>query len=494
MLTNWYMDVNMSAARQQQFLNGCGTASLLLAGLILVTLATALSWHAWNLAASESTPALGRTTIVVGSLAAGAIFLLSCLGLRQVQPRWMLLWILLIGAACRLILLPTSPVRDTDYYRYLWDGAVWLHGYNPWQFSPAAVLAGTSGNVPGGLHRLALQHDKLIRHINHNSLPTIYPPVSDAVFAAAAWLRPFNTMGLKALLLLFDTGTAIVIALILKRLRLPSLWLLIYWWNPVVINAFAIEAHLDSITLFFVALFLYLLVCDRAVTAGVALGLAIGAKFWPIVLAIVVLKKYWAALRRLLAFALAVSLSTLIVLAPMFMTGPPAFQSLSAYAHYWQANDLIFHLLFVLWKYVLTSWSASHMAGLITVLVVYGVLTLLLLNKPMAGVQPIRTCLWLTTLIFLLSPTEFPWYYTWLLPMLAVCPRPSLLLWSCTLGLYHLSYVIPQVVWIEHLPVLLLLILEAFVPSIRLFFENTPVTPTLMPTSAASGAPERLGR
>ena len=73
--------------------------------------------------------------------------------------------------------------------------------------------------------------------------------------------------------------------------------------------------------------------------------------------------------------------------------------------------------------------------------------------------------------------------------MLAVCPRPSLLLWSCTLGLYHLSYVTPQVVWIEHLPVLLLLILEAFVPTIRLFFENTVVTPALMPANGSSGGP-----
>ncbi len=249
------MGANMSVAREQHILSGWTTAILVLAGLILTTFAIALAWHASNMALSYLPPVLGRTTIVVGSLAAGVVFLLSCIGLRHAQPRWMLLWILLIGIACRAVLLPVPPVRATDYFRYLWDGAVWLHGYNPWRFSPANLLNDTSANIPEGLHLLASQHDQLIRHINHNTLPTIYPPVSEAVFAVAAWLWPFNTMALKALLLLFDAGTAIMIAMILRHFRLPSLWLLIYWWNPVTINAFANEAHLDSITLFFVALF-----------------------------------------------------------------------------------------------------------------------------------------------------------------------------------------------------------------------------------------------
>ncbi len=458
------------------------------AGSVLIILAVILAWYALGRRA-QPISLRSRDLLVGGNVLAGAIFLLSCLCLRRSRPRWMWLWVLIVGAVCRLVLLPAPPVLATDYYRYLWDGAVWSHGYNPWRFSPAAVLAGTSRNIPGELHHLAIQHETLIKGINHNRLPTIYPPVSAAVFAVAACLRPFNTMGLKALLLLFDTGTAIVIALILRRFRLPSLWLLIYWWNPVAINAFANEAHLDSITLFFVALFLYLLIRNWAGPAGWAWGLAVGAKFWPVVLALVVLKKYRADRRRLWTFAGAALLSALIALSPMFMTGPPAFVSLSAYARYWQANNLVFHFLFVLWNLGLTSWSAAHMGSLVTVLVLYGMVTLFLLNKPVEGVQAIRTSLMMVALMFLLSPTEFPWYYTWLLPMLAVCPRPSLLLWSCTLGLYHLSYVNPQVVWIEHLPVLLLLILEAFVPTIRLFFENSTATPTLMPTSAAPGAP-----
>ena len=325
-------------------------ATLIAAGLVLMGLSTALAWQAPDLTGQGHPDLLQRGMVVAGSVAAGVVFLASCLALRTTQPRWVLFWVLLVGLACRLLLLAAPPVMASDYYRYMWDGTVWLHGYNPWRFSPAAALAGSPTRIPAGLHQLAVNYGKFIRRINHNHLPTIYPPVSEAVFVAAAWMGPFNTLALKAWLFLFDGATAAVLALLLVRLKLPGSLLLIYWWNPVVINAFANEAHLDSITLFFVALFLYFLISSARhaeVGAGVALGLAIGAKFWPVVLGVVVLRKYWKQPRRLFTVTLAAGASAVIALAPMFGTGPPAFISLSAYAHYWQANDLVFHLLFM---------------------------------------------------------------------------------------------------------------------------------------------------
>ena len=72
--------------------------------------------------------------------------------------------------------------------------------------------------------------------------------------------------------------------------------------------------------------------------------------------------------------------------------------------------------------------------------------------------------------VFLVIPTEFPWYYTWMLPFLAVAPRPSLLLLTALLPLYYLSYYLEPrgmmsyfdylIVWVEFVPVWILLILE----------------------------------
>ena len=86
--------------------------------------------------------------------------------------------------------------------------------------------------------------------------------------------------------------------------------------------------------------------------------------------------------------------------------------------------------------------------------------------------------------LFLISPTQFPWYYTWLLPFLAVVPKFSLVLLTLQLSLYFslllLTSLLPlyylrfyleprglmdifnnYVVWIEFVPVWVLIVAES---------------------------------
>jgi len=69
-----------------------------------------------------------------------------------------------------------------------------------------------------------------------------------------------------------------------------------------------------------------------------------------------------------------------------------------------------------------------------------------------------------------LSPTQFPWYAIWMLPLLALRPRLSLLLLMVLLSLYHLRYYFDArdtvavfdnwLVWGEYVPVWALLVWE----------------------------------
>ena len=73
-------------------------------------------------------------------------------------------------------------------------------------------------------------------------------------------------------------------------------------------------------------------------------------------------------------------------------------------------------------------------------------------------------------LVFLLSPAQFPWYYTWVVPFIALTPSPGLVLLGALLPLYDLRFHLAfrgqaelfdqGVVWIEYLPVWLLLAWE----------------------------------
>ena len=69
-----------------------------------------------------------------------------------------------------------------------------------------------------------------------------------------------------------------------------------------------------------------------------------------------------------------------------------------------------------------------------------------------------------TTLLFLVSPTQFPLYYLWLLPFLALCPHPALIGYTALLPLYYLRPLMASyghtrlfdygVVWVQHGPVI----------------------------------------
>ena len=76
--------------------------------------------------------------------------------------------------------------------------------------------------------------------------------------------------------------------------------------------------------------------------------------------------------------------------------------------------------------------------------------------------------------LFMLSPTQFPWYYVWVLPFLTVRPMFSLLALNALLPFYYIRFHFKALdnvgvfdnllVWIQYVPVWLLIVLEITLP------------------------------
>ena len=105
--------------------------------------------------------------------------------------------ILLVGLAIQLAALSSPPKSSTDLYRYIWDGRVQAAGIDPYRYVPAATqLTGLrdtcSGRQPGQYCVIAGHPpgDPAVTlaagctQINRPDVPTIYPPVAEAYFAA----------------------------------------------------------------------------------------------------------------------------------------------------------------------------------------------------------------------------------------------------------------------------------------------------------------------
>jgi alpha-1,6-mannosyltransferase len=380
-------------------------------------------------------------------LAAGIVFVVTMWWSRNTESsRGLLAWIVMAGLAMRAVCFTGPPRHETDFYRYLWEGALVAHGHNPYTVRPKDVPADD---------KLAEAGQSVLERVNHSYLPSIYPPVAQAAFALAYRIAPFNANALRAVFLGFDLAVLAMLVLVLRRLGKPAHQAAIYWWNPIVVKEFYVAAHMDAVVVALATLAVMAAIWQWRRIAPVLLGFAVGAKLWPVVFAPILLRRQ----RQWVTGALLFGATATLVLWPMLSVAA----GWNAYAEHWTNNAGAFNVIrwaaHLLRERQLIDWyAAENLARLVTgaLLVAWlGILT----RRPIAGDEDfVRRCLFAVGGLFLLSPTQFPWYYTWLLPFLAVTPSLPLLLYTALLPLYHLHGEHKRVLWIEHLPVWLLIL------------------------------------
>jgi len=406
------------------------------------------------------------TPMVMALMAAGTAYFWISLRLGPERVGWrVIVFIIGVGVAMRVFMLPTAAMLEDDYYRYLWDGGVAANGFNPYKYSPEDATEATE-KVPAELARLAQESSPVAERVNHPELRTIYPPVAQAAFVVAHWIKPWSLAAWRLVLFIFDTAGLVILILILRELKLPMGYLVIYWWNPLVVKDMYNSAHMDMLLFPLLLGALFLLLRKRYVLSTLALALAVGVKVWPVILLPIVLRPLLKRPGKLfLSMALFAFLSALMAV-PIVAGGLDPDSGFAAYGQRWEMNDALFML--ILWG---VNWTTGLVgagdSGLITRMLVGAMLvvfTLWLVKKntddPLAIADRF---LFVTAALYLLSPTQFSWYSLWILPFLAVRPRASLLLLTVLVPMYYLRFYFKAIgsvnvhdygiVWLEFVPV-----------------------------------------
>ena len=158
----------------------------------------------------------------------------------------------------RLVLLPCAPFLSDDIYRYLWDGHVQLEGINPYLYPPDAP---------------ELESVRTAWHarINNPSIPTIYPPFAQMVFAAGA-LAGGSVVALKALWTLADLGACLLLAAVARRTgRSVPATLILFAWSPLMVVETAWSGHFEALGILLLAILLLFAVPARGIgSAGIS--------------------------------------------------------------------------------------------------------------------------------------------------------------------------------------------------------------------------------
>jgi hypothetical protein len=439
-----------------------------LLGLLLVALNLSLTWLSREFTYEANLLEKPIIFFLIIELLAGLLYLLAVWGLRDAsESRAMVVGVLIIGALLRIGTFPSTPILEDDFYRYLWDGAVTANGINPYSYAPGDISNNPA--VPSRLNQLAEESSPVAERINHPKLRTIYPPVAQVAFFLAYRLAPWNMLAWRGVLLFFDIITVSLLLMLLRALNLPRLWVSIYWWNPLLIKEVFNSGHMDVIVLPFVLGALLFAIYQKPFWAVGSLALAMGAKLWPIILLPLLIRPLFGDVKRLIKVCSLVGLILAGVFYPILTCPFGPNSGFIAYGQRWEMNDALFMLLGWLAEFLAPANSLAVARIFFLIILVTGIIGMTY-RRSDDPVDLCRRSLLAVALLFLLSPAQFPWYYIWMLPLLAIQPHLSLLLLTVTLPLYYLRFFFDArqhadifdygIVWLEYLPVCYLLFRE----------------------------------
>lgn len=462
----------------------------------------------------ESPP--GERPIVIVLLLFAFAFGMYLVAIRRaliLSPhRTLLRFIFLSAFLFRLILLFSLPIQEVDIYRYLWDGSVSCAGVSPFNFSPNQIMEYDSGNSKDlntssedkasrdqDLATLASLRDsspvdgEILSRVHFPELPTVYPSVSQLVFAGVTCLAPADAQLLTRLILMkacfvaFDLATLALVMLLLKRCSMHLGLSLIYAWCPLLMKEVANSGHLDAIAVFLTAAAVCVILAQRltstsATLASLTLALAVGAKLYPIVLVPLFAVKFLRQLGWLRALPPVIIFSVTTAACLLPWTSTPIGNKSSnvgvlTFLRQWEINDFLF--LNVIenvkpntlrdndgapWFSIVPeatkqkaiesiasfgiapSRAPFFLARLLTALVFSGIALTLAWKTNLSNDSAKESHLFCESVFltlawfWLLCPTQNPWYWTWTLPFLAFTRNRIWLLASGLVFLYYLRF------------------------------------------------------
>lgn len=333
----------------------------------------------------------------------------------------------LIGAVVfRLVLVPSVPVHENDMYRYIWDGKVFTAGINPYKYSP--MRASIKPAVPDqqeDFEKLRLLRDEdpaVYRRISYKDVPTIYPPLSQVVFAVSTLLAPGSIYFMKFFFVLFDMAVVVLIYMILKNLKQNPLYVVVYAWSPLVLKEIANSGHCDALAICCVMAAMYFALRKQTVFSSVGLGLGVLSKFYPLILCpLFPRKKSYGASIACLSIIVAGYL-------PFFVWGRASpvsvFTGLGIFAKEWSVNGFVFESVYALIS--VFEDDPLIMSKILCGIVFITIWIYIYFKKREFS----EKAFWAVTALFLLSPVGAPWYFCWVIPFLCIYRKYSLILLS----------------------------------------------------------------
>jgi alpha-1,6-mannosyltransferase len=383
-----------------------------------------------------------------GGVPAFVWFLLLMLLLHGAWYRWTVAtpfrggWmsLLVVAALVRLPLFFGPPNLSDDFYRYLWDGRLALHGTSPFAHRPSELVGDAAVRTEAPLPVL----DDLYGRFNSPDFYTLYPPTAQAAFvSAAAWgggTAEGEAQVLRGWILLAELVSIVLLWKLLEGMGLPPARAAWYGLHPLAVVELTGNLHVEAFAVVFLLGAFWLLQRGRWAWAALAWAGAIGAKLSPLWF----LPLVWPllGLRRWMVFGLLCGAACLLSFLPLWCPDflPHITETTGRYYRQFSFNSPVESLL---------RWSTTLLLGYSLGVVLMPVAGLLALWFPWMAVAhrpgpDLRRagellCVGYTWYV-LFSGMAHPWYLCLPLAFAPFCRPRFLWAWAALSALSYHAY------------------------------------------------------
>jgi hypothetical protein len=361
--------------------------------------------------------------------------------------------ILISGLLFRLIFAFSTPSLSQDFYRFIWDGTLFLRGISPYTYVPEELIY--------------LEHYQELRPLYEGMGPSSarnfsnYPMLNQWLFALGS-LSEYPAFVYRLLIVLADLAVfgllhQLILSFTHKRWALTA-----YFLNPLVIVEGTYNLHFEPVMLAFLLAFLYALKRKRQWLAAAFFSASVFTKLLPLLIGPLLLR--WLNPKSLTIFGLGFLVLSVLFIVPF--SGPLWAQNWGSSVGLWFSNFEFNSALYRLFKEVglllgaqdyqlIKVYGYLHAFGIV-LLAGYFSIRSTNLN------QFLRYSEWLLLAYLLSSPTIHPWYLITLVGLASLRKSMLVLLWSATVFLSYSAYAQSPVelpLWItaaEYLPLIVL--------------------------------------
>lgn len=406
--------------------------------------------------------ALHRTDFVKLITLYGALFYLFYTLIKIEKSTQQVLTFLSI--ASRLVFLFAIPNLSQDFYRFIWDGRMFLEGWNPYLYLPEKLIQNNLAPIAQ-----ATELYEGMGELSANNY-TNYPPVNQLLFLIAAVFSAKHILGavitLRVLIILADIGILYYGKKLLKKLNLPDYYIYLYLLNPFIIIELTGNLHFEGVMLFFLLLSIYLITIGKWKIAALFIALSIATKLLPLILLPLLLQKL--TLKKAIVFYTLTLVFTIVMFAPFFSVSfvNSYSQTIALWFTNFEFNGSIYTIIKEI-GFKIKGYNIIKTVGKITPVIVIAVvlgLTFLRNNKTIP--RTIAAMLLALSFYFFTASVVHPWYIATLL-LLSIFTRFQFpVLWSLTIMLSYYTYSQPEfkenylLLTIQYLPVFLLFLYE----------------------------------